>query len=151
MIFSHDSRSTEGTQTVPSGTVRDNPVRGVWVLNTAIDTAIWRSRRGPRGKIVLCWRTRGKPTSISNHIINTYPPSMSYLALSTSSFQSTERISQGAVSSESQQQRYVSSSSYTYQRVNKHGPRATVHIRHRSTSLTITRYSTSFISIAHFF
>jgi hypothetical protein len=31
------------------------------------------------------------------------------------------------------------------------GPRATVHILHRSTSLTITHFSTSFISIGLFF
>jgi hypothetical protein len=48
---------------------------------------------------------------------------MSYLARFISSFQSTERISQGAVSSEFQQPRYVfSSSSCSCQRVIKHGP-----------------------------
>src|ERR1019366_8592918 len=47
---------------------------------------------------------QGQPTSVSNHIlVNTYSPSMSYLA------QSTERIGQGATSRESQRQRYASS------------------------------------------
>ena len=94
--------------------------------------------------------TRG-PEDIICTILNTHSPNMSYLAPSTSSFQFTERIGQGAVSNETQQQRYVSLSIYTCQRVNKHGPQATVHIRHRSTSLTITHFSTSFISIGHFF
>jgi hypothetical protein len=76
---------------------------------------------------------------------------MSYLAPSTSSFQCTERFSQGAVSSESQRQRYVSLSCFACQRLNKHGARVTVHIRHRSTSLTTIHFSTSFISIGHFF
>jgi hypothetical protein len=35
--------------------------------------------------------------------------------------------------------------------MSKPGPRTTVHIQHRSTSLTITHFSTSFISIGHFF
>jgi hypothetical protein len=88
---------------------------------------------------------------IDTQVLNTYSPTMSYLAPSTSSFQSTERISQGAVSSESQLQKYASLSSYACQRVNKHGQRATVHIRHRSTSLTMFQFSTSFISIGHSF
>ena len=37
---------------------------GVWILDTANDIAIWRSMRGPH------WGTRGKPTSIFNHIIS---------------------------------------------------------------------------------
>ena len=48
---------------------------------------------------------------------------MSHLPPSTSSFRSAEQFSQGAVTSESQQQMYVSLSSYIYQRVNKHGLR----------------------------
>ena len=48
---------------------------------------------------------------------------MSHLLPSASSFQSTGIISQGAVSSESQQQRYVSLSSYPCQQGNKLGPR----------------------------
>ena len=73
---------------------------------------------------------------------------MSYLAPYTSSFQSIERIKQGAMSDESQQHRYVSLlvSSYACQQVIKHGPRETVHIRHRSTSLTTIHFSTFFIS-----
>jgi hypothetical protein len=95
-------------------------------------------------------------TSIFNHVIclidtHTYSPSMSYLTPFTSFFQSTKRISQVAVCRGSQQQRYVSLSTYACQRVNKRGPRATVHIRHRSTFLTMTHFSMSFISIGHFF
>ena len=76
---------------------------------------------------------------------------MSYPAPSASSFQSTERINQSAINSESQQQRYISLSSYTCQLVTKHDPRATVYIRHRSTSLTTIHFSTSFISTGHSF
>jgi hypothetical protein len=97
-------------------------------------------------------------TSIINHIIcqcmidtQHYSPSMSCLTPFTSFFQSTKRISQVAVCRGSQQQRYVSFSTYACQRVNKHGPRATVHIRHRSTFLTMTHFSMSFFSIGHFF
>jgi hypothetical protein len=43
-------------------------------------------------------------TTSSTSILNTYSPSMSHLACSTSSFKSTESISQGAMSGESQQQ-----------------------------------------------
>jgi hypothetical protein len=60
------------------------------------------------GKAVLRGRTRGKPTSIFNHIIyvdTQYSPSMSYLEPSTSSLQSKEIIGRGTMSSRSQRQR----------------------------------------------
>jgi hypothetical protein len=54
------------------------------------------------GKVGLRRRTESKPTFTFNHIIctdsllNTYSPSMSYLALSTSSLQCKEKIGQGS-------------------------------------------------------
>ena len=127
-----------------------------------IETAIWRSTVGV-GKAVLGCHGSGtveheasaylQPHHLHRYstLINTCSPSMSYLPPSTSSFQSTGRISQGAVSGDSQRQRYVSLSSNACQRVNKHDPRATDHIRHRSTFSTMIHFSTSFISIVHSF
>ncbi|KAF8472943.1 hypothetical protein DFH94DRAFT_764761 [Russula ochroleuca] len=73
-----------------------------------------------------------------------YSPGMSYLASSTSSLQSTGTIGQGAIRGKSQWQRYAS---FSYRLVNKHDPRTTVHILHRSTSSTMIHCLTSFISI----
>ena len=89
-------------------------------------------------------------TASSTPTLNTLSPSMSYLEPSASSFKYKERIGQGAMSGESQQQRYASFSCLCLSAlwVNL----AIVHIlRHRSTSLTMTHFSTFFISIGHFF
>jgi hypothetical protein len=99
--------------------------------------------------------TRLSPTTSSAsilNVLNTYSPSLSesYLAPSTSSSHSTERISQGAVSSDSQCRGTHLYPVYAYQLMSKPGSRATAHLLHRSTSLTMTHFSTSSISIGYF-
>ena len=65
--------------------------------------------------------------------------------------QATERIDQGAISSDSQRQRYASFSCFSYWLMSKHGPPGTVHVLHPSTSLTMIPFSMCFIFIGHLF
>ena len=65
--------------------------------------------------------------------------------------QSTEIVSQGAISGESQRQRYASFSCYAYWVMSNHGPHGTVHVLHRSTSLTMIPSSMYSIFIGHLF
>ena len=77
-------------------------------------------------------------------------PGMSYLVPSTSSLQSTERLSQGEMrsdSSELQRQRYASFSCVYHLVSTKYGPPATVHVLRRSTSSTMIHFFTYSISI----
>ena len=111
-------------------------------------TLHWASRRTRKGNSLF--RTRGK--ALQSHHLPTHAHNMSCLAHFSSLFKSTKRISQGAVCSESQRQRYASLSSLCLLSLRAnlaHG--AAVHILHRSTSLMTTHFSTSFISIGHFF
>jgi hypothetical protein len=99
--------------------------------------------------------TRGQLTSVSAICLNTQQcqhyqsnsPAMSYL------LQSAETIDKGPISHESGQQRCASLLYYAWKFLSNHGLRlrtvtvATVHVQHRFISLTITRFSTSFISI----
>ena len=72
---------------------------------------------------------------------------MSSFAPSISPVHLTEEIGQGVINDISQRQRY-GSSCYVYQLVSKYDhPWATVHVLHRSTSSTMIRYLTYFISI----
>ena len=74
------------------------------------------------------------------------------LCISTSSrSQFTRRIGKGAISCESQSQRCASFSCYVHWLVSKLGPWAIGHELHRSTSSTMTPFSTYSISIARFF
>ena len=77
-------------------------------------------------------------------------PGMSYLVPCTSSLQSTERLSQSEMrsdSSELQRQRYASFSCVYHLVSTKYGPPATVHVLRRSTSSTMIHFFTYSISI----
>ena len=95
--------------------------------------------------------TRGLPKSVFfNH--TQYILLIMSLSISTSSRdQSTGRIGQGAISSESQPQRCASFSCCAFWLASKHGPWATDHVLHPSTSSMMTPFSMYSISIAHFF
>ena len=65
--------------------------------------------------------------------------------------QATESIDQGAISSDSQRQRYASFFCFSYWLMNKHGPRGIARVLHRSASLTMTPFSMCFIFFGHLF
>ena len=72
---------------------------------------------------IATWSTRGQPgpTSVittSLPLLADYSPAMSYLAPSTSSLQTAERIGQGTTNGEAQPPRFASFSCYTYWPVN---------------------------------
>jgi hypothetical protein len=106
-----------------------------------LDQRLGNSLSSARSALPSCARF------VLNHIIvhtSTHSPGMSSLAYTTSSLPSTERIDQG---SEFQRQGYVSFPCNAYELVRKHGSRAAVHIRRRSTSSMIIRFLTFFIFI----
>jgi hypothetical protein len=94
----------------------------------------------------ICLQSHHPSRPHAGLMLHTYSPNMSCLTPSTSS---TERISQGTIHSESQLQRYASSTCHAYQVVSKHGSRATVHWHalRRCISWMMIRFLISFISI----
>jgi hypothetical protein len=127
-----------------------------WTVNIpALETCKQGSSASPDRTVSLFPQAIREAGQLNHILANTryLLSDMPYSLPSTSesSLQSTEKINQGAVSGESQQQRYASFFCYAYLLLSKHGPSATVHVPYRSTSSMITPCSTYSISTGHFF